>query len=388
MDTSPWCIAIPLIGVLTVLQYPACVDAQHLTASDREAEVATDDEPSLVRSLIAARWNLARSRAALPPVQVVSRDATEIEDFVQYAYDGGALRLCVSPGPKGGDIFALIVDTRVPRYARYAHLAATPGYVTYYNSAYTIVVPLRPLSQEVFDQLKARTWTEPELQQQLGAPSYHWHMHGIGHFGLTYVPEGLSFIGDFDGPGSPVVYQVHVPVIECKQASERFDFGLPPLTSLSDLDYGKLQPECRESFAHHIFGERDYIDRALANGKRSPDGRFAAALVNIAGPGYSGELVIRETGKPERRYQGASWTGDKDYLWLNSRVVVFKTYWAGGEDFYTFDTSTGVRKLAAHLGYENEPDPHHHAVDFGVSGPNRFWYKTEDGQTHTITVGR
>jgi hypothetical protein len=49
----------------------------------------------------------------------------------------------------------------------------------------------RSVSAKLFDELKVKQWTADELQQRLGAPSYHWHVHGIGYFGLTYVPEGI-----------------------------------------------------------------------------------------------------------------------------------------------------------------------------------------------------
>jgi len=147
--------------------------------------VAGAQEPALLKTIAAARWRLASAGAALPPVQLVHNEALETQDFIQYTFDGGALRLCVSPGRNGGDIFALLVNTGEPRYGNSAQLASTQRYAIYHHGAYVVVVPLRPVSQELFDKLKARRWTADELQQHLGTPSYHWHVHGVGYSGVT-----------------------------------------------------------------------------------------------------------------------------------------------------------------------------------------------------------
>ena len=319
-------------------------------------------------------------------MQLVDNQGSESHDFIQYAFDGGVLRLYVSRGPSGGDIFALLVDTHARRYADFAQLAPNQRYTVYHHDAYVLVVPLRPVSQELFDQLKARQSSEEELQQYLGAPSYRWHVHGVGNWGLTYVPQGLSFVGDWARPGAAVMYQVFARDIGAQCRKEHDCCDLPPLASLSELDYGKLQLDWLETVASEIFGEREQIDQALANGKRSPGGRFVAAPLNIEGRWYLGEIVIREMGKPEHRYAGASGTQDSDYFWLNSRVCVFKESGAGGEAFHGIDAATGGQQVVTVLSYQNDPDPPHHATDVGVSGPHQFWYKTADGEKHEVRI--
>jgi hypothetical protein len=341
-------------------------------------------EPALVKKIAAAHWRFARAKAALPPVQVVQEERLEIQDFVQYAFEGGALRLCVSPGRKGGAIFALLVDTRVPRYANFAQLASTGRYATYHHGEYAAVVPLQPVSQQLFDKLKASQWTKAELQQQLGSPSYNWHVHGAGYLGVTYVVPGLSFIGDQGGPGAVVKYQVHAEAVEAKWGEEhKFEFRLPSLEALSQLDYSTLQQECREEFANRLLNQREQIDQALANGKRSPNGRYTAGTVNFGGVSYTGELIVRETGKPEQRYSAAT----TEYLWLNGRTILFKMGWADGEAFQTMDALTGATSVVASIPDKSSSflgDPQ--VADFGVSDPQRFWYTTKDGERHEVTV--
>jgi hypothetical protein len=340
-------------------------------------------EPALLKKMAAAHWRFARAKAALPPVQVVYKEFGT-QDFIQDAFEGGALRLCVSPGRKGGDIFALLVDTRVPRYANFTQLASADRYATYRHGAYAVVVPLRPVSQQLFDKLKASRWTIEELQQQLGAPSYNWHVHGMGYLGVTYVAQGLSFVGEQDRPGAVVKYQVHAEAVEAKWGEEhKFDFRLPPLVALSQLDYTTLQRECREEFANEFLNQREQIDQALANGKRSPNGRFTAGTMNFVGVAYTEELIVRETGKPEQRYYAPT----NEYLWLNARTIVFKVGWAVGEEFQTMDALTGAKNVVVSIPDESSSflgDPQ--VVDFGVSGPQRFWYKTKDGERHEVRV--
>jgi hypothetical protein len=353
------------------------------TADSRGPQsVRKAQDPPVLTTIAAAHWRVANARAALPPVQCVQDEALEIQDFIQYAFDGGALRLCVSPGSNGGDIFALLVDTREPQYRDFAGLASTNRYATYHHDAYVVVVPLRPVTQGLFDTLKARQWTEEELEQQLGAPSYHWHVHGIGYMGLTHVSEGLSFIGDQRGPHTPVMYQVYAPDIEAERAKEH-DYDLPPLASLSHLDYAKGQRECREDFANALLSQREQIDGALAEGKRSPDGRFIVGHVNLGGTFNTERVVIRELGKPERRYAVPHFTYDKDYLWLNARTILFKVYTIE-QEFYTIDALTGAMQRVATVPYE--PPYEQRVLDFGISGSKRFWYKTADGKTHEVTV--
>ena len=154
--------------------------------------------------MLAGRWRLAKVESALPPVQVVQDHGMEWQHFVDHAFDHGALRVCVSPGKKGGEIFALLVDTRAPRYADFARVVSTDRYATYRDGPYVAVLPVRPVNPELFDTLRGKRWTEDELRERLGTPSATGHIHGAGFFVLEYIPQGLSFMGDQLGPPGPV----------------------------------------------------------------------------------------------------------------------------------------------------------------------------------------
>ena len=230
--------------------------------------------------MIAGGWRLAKVKPTLPPVQVVQDHALEWQHFVDQAFDHGALRLCVSPGKKGGETFALLVDTRVPQYADFARVASTERYASYRDGPYVVVLPVRPVTPKLFDTLRGKRWTEDQLQERLGTPSAKGHIHGAGLFVLEYVPQGLSFMGDQLGPGGPFEYEYEIIDAEWEK---QLAFELPSLESLSRLDYTKLQEERREKFARELLWIRKQIDAALAAAKVSPGGHFLAGHVNLAG---------------------------------------------------------------------------------------------------------
>jgi len=68
-----------------------------------------------------------------------------------------------------------------------------------------------------------------------------------------------------------------------------------------------------------------------------------------------------------------------------------KTKVWGYDSFSTMDALTGTETPVAETQYHGPDDlpdtsPDHAVSDFCVSGPDRFWYKTADGQTHDVTV--
>src|SRR5262249_42842066 len=130
-------------------------------------------EPPILRIIIDSHWKLDRARPQLPPVQVVHEKHLETQDWIEHAYDGGKLRLFVSAGDKN-DIFAVLVDTRDPKYASFAQPFFAEHYAVFHHAPYAVVVPVHPVSQEQFTKLKAKLWTEEGVRQQLGVPSYHW----------------------------------------------------------------------------------------------------------------------------------------------------------------------------------------------------------------------
>ena len=181
-----------------------------------------------------------------------------------------------------------------------------------------------------------------------------------------------------------VRFGLHDGTIEDDWQKEQGSDDLPPASILSGIDFAAFQGEVRQSIADTLLDEREEADQALANGKRSPDGRFVVGTVDFGGLGYSAELVVGDTGKPEQRYRPPfQWLGE--YRWLNQRTIVLRGDDASMEsdDFYALDAATGAMNLVARALVSSDSD---RVVDFGVSGPDTFWYTTGGGQKHEVTV--
>src|SRR5438552_1406956 len=178
-------------------------------------------EPALLRTMIAGGWRLAKVKPTLPPVQVVQDHALEWQHFVDQAFDHGALRLCVSPGKKGGEIFALLVDTRAPRYADFARVVSTDHYAAYRDGPYVVVLPLRPVDPKLFDTLRGRQWTEDELPEEQGKPErryyagdvtdYHWLDHRTIVFVNFHVDDSEFYALDALSGARRVIAKVSDP---------------------------------------------------------------------------------------------------------------------------------------------------------------------------------
>jgi len=136
----------------------------------------------------------------------------------------------------------------------------------------------------------------------------------------------------------------------------------------------------KRSFAASTVGEATPGDR--------PRGRQGQAISGwaIRGRPYESRGIGQHrggrgprTGETERRYGAPHFTDDNDYLWLDAGTIVFKVMTSEWE-FYTMDALTGSRKRVA--------TQDGHVADFGVSGPRRFWYKTDDEKMREVTVER
>jgi len=193
---------------------------------------------------------------------------------------------------------------------------------------------------------------------------------------MTYVPQGLVFVGD----SHPRAY---APVeFELFKEFDELDFGgLPPLQYITDLDYAGM--DVRKAFARPLVRGRREVEAALARGQQSPGGRFVVGRMNLGGTYNTEEVVIRERGKPERRYYPGYRTEDDSYLWLDARTILYRLGQPTGDvEFYIMDAATGAKGLVATVGYE---DPHR-VTAFGVSGPHEFWYTTNDAVRHDVRV--
>ncbi|MGE5675993.1 MAG: hypothetical protein ACM3XM_19315, partial [Mycobacterium leprae] len=300
----------------------------------------------LLKQAEQAGWEMAKLRTALPPVEGRYQDTSvEDPDYIQYAYLGGALRLYVDSGDQR--LLGFLVDTRFAPYAEAPSLAAGSQTAVVVVPPYVAVLHSHPATEAVVEQLKSRSWSKAELEQQLGQPSYRFHQHGVGSFMLTYLPEGLQFEG-FD------TYQLKM-----------------------EIPYAAALPRTFDLFAKSMARQLADVQKALASGKRSPDGRFRAGKLSMAG--YWGDfLLVQEPGKAEQRYQLGYSLGN--YEWLDDHTLIFCEMYLFGDDhpLYTINVLTGERKEAVRLtGFRDS---------FGVSAPGRIWYMTGDGQSHEAMI--
>ncbi len=352
--------------------------------TSKPAAIANTEEPAVLKKIIASHWHLENARPALPPVQVIHEERVFTQDWIEYAFEGGALRLFLSRESKPAEIFAVLVDIHHAKYSDFTTLISTDRYAVYHHDPYVLVLPVRPISPTQFNRLKGRRWTEKELRKEIG-PASNDSCEGCFNGGpgrylhLLFVPQGLSFESeDTNGSGSVAEYQL--------EGTEGDDGPpLPPLTALSTLEYGQLQRKIRDGFAKMLFDEREYVESTLAKGMRSPDGRFVVGDVDFSEAYNDADVVIGERNMPERYYR-AAYFAVGPYRWLDGETVAFEVCGAT-EQLYTLDAVTGDMNLVADIdGWDPHTMTANSVVDFGASGPHTFWYKTEDGQKHEVNL--
>jgi hypothetical protein len=289
----------------------------------------------LLDQLAAAGWRL--DALTLPAVEQRYQDQSgENPDYRQLAYQGGALRLYVAPG--GQDVFALVVDTADQNYAAFAQLQDGQGYRVYQDGNLVAVVRSNPADPSKFT---GRSWTLTDLQAQLGAPSYSYHLHGVGDYVYVYAPQGLVFQGT---PGSAVPQ-------DGTATAENVQRGL----------------------AKSLTGDLKLVAGALAKGKRSADGSATAGLMARGGY-WDNWIVVKPAGKAEQRYQTGYFV--QDYFWLDDHRIVYAEMM--NPTFYVIDINTGSRAAGAKVEGEVQA--------FGVDTPGKVWYKGPDGARHEVAI--
>ena len=122
------------------------------------------------------------------------------------------------------DIFAILVDTRKPKYAGFTHPLFAEHYHAYRDGPYVVVAPVHPVPQTLVETLKTKRWTEEELQQQLGAPRC---VLSVGPCSVGAAQVGWSF---YHTPGL---------VADIVTFAETLAGG-------SDSDYGRLRLRIHE----------------------------------------------------------------------------------------------------------------------------------------------
>lgn len=349
------------------------------------------ESPSSAASIIAAfqeaRWRFAIARRALPRVEAVQNETLEVEDWREYAYEGGALRAYVSRD--GGNVIAVLADASVTRYADFRQLRDTDAYTVNIAEPSVIVIPMRPVGRSLFDRLKSKTWSVQELTRLLGPPSYRDHIHGIGWMFLEYVPQGLTFVDDSNHrPDYDWFYLWDWRPKQERDTPDADDDDMLDAPRGDKVPYESYRARLRDvarKFGDRLAAERREIRNALAGGLESPGGRFVVAPINLGGSYNNQQTLVAERARPERRYHAEYFTAQKDYRWLDARTILYEVAQPTGDvQFYTLDAITGAKAKA----FEVSGNSPLRVREFGVSGRSRFWYTTSDAIKHEIPVSK
>jgi hypothetical protein len=316
-------------------------------------------------------WRFVGVRAALGTPEIVSERILETQDFREYAYSGGSIRFYVARD--SDDVVALVIEGNA-RTPEVKGLGAAAGYVAVQLPARTIIMPVRPVSDSDFAWVRDARWTERDLVQRLGPPGNRWHLHGVGRFGITWVAAGIEVIS-IDGPiGAETRYQLRDPRVPRVEK-------LPELADLVGLDYRALQTTVRAHFARYIQRAREMVERALASGVVSPDGRFTAAGVAIGDTYNTAETVVRERNHAERRYPLPWFSGPEDYRWIDTQTLAVRVRDpVETVEFQVLNVVTGTMRVTT---VPPRADGSCAVADWGVSEAG-IWWTAADGTRHEI----
>jgi hypothetical protein len=329
--------------------------------------------PAPVAVCIRSGWRLAGVRAALGTPEIVSERPLETQDFREYAYRAGAIRLYVAG--ESDEVVALVIEGNA-RTPDVEGLAAAAEYAAAQRPARTIVMPVRRVSDGDFAWVRDGRRKERDLVQRLGPPGNRWHAHGVGFFGITWVAAGIEVISTGAPIGEEEHYQLHDPRAPS-------DGDLPEVADLAAMEYGPLQIAVREKFALHIDHAREEVEKALGSGVVSPDGRFTAASVALGGTFNTAETVVRERGHAERRY-GLPWfTGRDDYRWIDSQTLAIHA-WQPSEtvEFHVLNVVAGTDHVTTVPSLDDGTPA---VAAWGVSAAG-IWWTAADGTRREIAA--
>ncbi len=117
------------------------------------------------------------------------------------------------------------------------------------------------MGKRLLSELKRRRWSGAALKARLGSPSDVGHLHGVGYFGIDWVPQGLEVMGGSSESSTRNGYQLYDPFTWGPD-----ELDLPPLETLERFDYDRVRPELQKRFAERLIAQRR-IDDAPASDK-------------------------------------------------------------------------------------------------------------------------
>jgi len=243
--------------------YAACV-AVFVIVSSGHAQLPVID------LLKQAGWRFEDLRGQLP-VPEAQTLGIEIQDFREYAYYGGALRVYVSRDAL--QVFAVLFDGTSASVRSAADLTSRSGLVVERAGRWIVALRAQPIPSDLFDTLKRTEWSAEQLDARLGPVSFRQHVHGLGSWIRWYAVAGLEFLEP-----EPLKYRlVNALDLSGQEPESRSD------AVVEALQYEAVAHGTRRGVAWRLLEQRKQIDDALAQGRWSPDGRFTVTRVNSGG---------------------------------------------------------------------------------------------------------
>lgn len=287
----------------------------------------------------------------------------ENSDYFEYAFNAGSLRIYASA--YDGRVFGLFAD--LSKYPWLKQASSSERDIVYKLKNYCIMVPRNPIEPDTFTMIKSRSLKVDTIEKIMGKPSYRAHIHGIGHYVVSYLPEGLCFIGgpNMDSTFTLYPYLIDNPDITDLAALTKFNY------SLEYADYINNQNEMIKEFAVQKIEELMKAERALEQGIVSPNKELTAGYLSDGGY-WEQWIVIKDKNRPEVRVNAEYFI--EDYKWLNNETLLYVTMMG---QFFSVDAKTGRQKQI----YEANIMP----TSFVVSG-NKIICRDYTGETLTFEV--
>lgn len=308
-----------LVGALLVLM--VCFNLIGCGRTQDSVDTTDEQTPEWLIESIVSSWSISEIKPILPEEEARFEVIWAEMPYVESIYDKNNLRLYLSPADMNQDtIFACMVNSSNPAYENIKSWEPTDNFDIVHSGDFTVICNKKLIRATTFDELKNGLHTYDSLVELIGTASFRDHVHGVGSYTYEYFPQGLTFI-------------------ECERDKYRlFPSQWPDNTSpiedpdklaafnrnLTYEDYLTMQSDKRKNFALECFEQQKMRQEALAQGKKSPDGKYTAGS-------YTGHvfwknyIVIASPDSSENLINLGDWLFD--YQWFdNENLVLVKSF--------------------------------------------------------------
>lgn len=279
----------------------------------------------------------------------------ENNNYVEYAYNSGALRVFVSP--YNNDVFAFMIDTSKLDYKNY--LIKSDSYDSHRINNYLIVCHKKKVSEDTFYLLKKQELDLSMLDQLIGSPSCRSHIHGLGNEIFSYVPLGL----EFQTTNNDNTVILTPSFLDSGLLGEESGVLLAKNQKLTYGDYSKNISKSITEFALFLINKQISIDNAIKQGKKSLDGNYTIGLLEEGGY-WDNWIIVKPRGKAEYRVNADYFISG--YQWLDDNTILYAD--AMGK-FSTINVKNGENSEVYETGeYIDGFNIHGNRVQYSVNG--------------------